>query len=69
MSKNHSSKSDRKHPTAHHSSRKKLHHTLLFIVAVGLMLAGIVMYVVSGDEADLPDGTPIGEEVPAAAGP
>lgn len=69
MSKKHSSKSDHKHPTTHHSSRKKLHHTLLFIVAVGLMLAGMLMYVGSDNETELPDGTPLGEEMPAAAGP
>lgn len=69
MSKQHSSQQDHKHATPHRTSRKKLHHTLLFIVAVGLMLAGMVMYVISNDEADPPGGAQPGVEMPADAGP
>lgn len=55
---------------AHHgearATKKGIHHTWWFWVAIVLMLGGMFMYVASLDEAIQPDGQP-GVPVPADA--
>lgn len=65
MSQHHEHGHDHKHPQGEHLSKKKIHHDWRFW-AVILMLLGMVIYVVTVDEAIEPGG-PIQQEVPAAA--
>ena len=68
MSKKQNHKNNRQ---SNHADRKTaprggLHRKWWFWIAVGLMLAGMFMYVASDDESIQPGGEMTGESVPAA---
>ena len=71
MNKKHSSKNKHKHnhDAPRSSTRNELHRKWWFWVAVGLMLAAMIAYVVSDDESLQPGGGPPGDPIPASAGP
>lgn len=67
---------DRGHHRGHHSEGqtenpawwRRAHRDWRIWVAVGLMLTAMIVYLMTMDEA-VPPGGPVGEPVPAAAGP
>ncbi len=66
--KQHHGKHDHKHSHAHQKKGHRMHKNWKTWVVIILMLAAMLMYVVSDDEA-LPPGDPdaAGQPVPAAA--
>jgi hypothetical protein len=59
---------DHQQPHSHHPKRKAIHKSIWTWVVVGLMLAAMLMYVISDDEAIGPGGG-AGQGMPAEATP
>ncbi|MDZ4819901.1 MAG: hypothetical protein SGJ20_13105 [Planctomycetota bacterium] len=60
MSHQHHDHSKQQHP---HSHKKPVHKDWRFLVAVGLMLAAMLVYVFTNEEGDVP-GEPMQQRVP-----